>query len=228
MLLKWIKNFSLGRIILIVSLSAVGLVSIHHIYKKSELYGTVIILNGPSAVGKSSIMRAFQEKHNAPWLGIGIDNFFVGVLPPKFYLEDKPEHRAVMHGVATEDAGGKLFTLRIGAQGQKVIKGMHRAIAAYARAGNNVIVDYIMYDPAWLKDLQSSLSGIPVITIGVTASLSTIERREKMRGTSPEGHARSIYESVHQGWNYDMQIDTDAMTPEQIAAQISTYVESKK
>lgn len=50
-------------------------------------YGTVIILNGPSAVGKLSIMRAFQAKRVELWLGIGIDNFFVGVLPINDYVE---------------------------------------------------------------------------------------------------------------------------------------------
>ncbi len=192
--------------------------------KNTNNYGTVIILNGTSAVGKSSIMRAFQAKHVEPWLGIGIDNFFVGVLPAKFYLEDKPEHHTVMRGVASEDAQGKLFTLHIGEQGQKIIKGMHRAIAAYAKEGNNVIVDYIMYDPTWHNDLISALSGVQVISVGVTASLPVVQQREKMRATSPEGHARSIYDTVHQGWKYDLEINSDEMTPEQIADKINEYL----
>lgn len=195
--------------------------------QKSD-YGTVIILNGPSAVGKSSIMRAFQAKRVEPWLGIGIDNFFVGVLPSKFYMEDKPEHHAVMRGIASEDEQGKLFTLHIGTAGQKVIKGMHSAIAAYAKAGNNVIVDYIMYDPVWHTDLMNALSGITVIQVGVTAGLPVIEERERVRATSPQGHARSVYATVHQGWDYDLMIDSDEMTPEQIADQIIQYVELLK
>lgn len=190
-------------------------------------YGTVIILNGPSAVGKSSIMRAFQAKRVEPWLGIGIDNFFVGVLPPKFYMEDKPEHHTVMRGIATEDEQGKLFTLHIGATGQKIIKGMHGAIAAYAKAGNNVIVDYIMYDSAWHADVMKALSGVKVISVGVTAALPVIEERERVRATSPQGHARSVYATVHQGWDYDLIIDTDTMTPDEIAGQIIDYVEFK-
>lgn len=204
-----------------ISLFLVGVYMLQRqMIKKLNQCGTVIILNGPSAVGKSSIVKAFQIKRTEPWLGIGIDNFFVGVLPPKFYLEDKPEHHVVMHGVPSEDEQGKLFTLHIGPEGQKVIKGMHGAIAAYARAGNNVIVDYIMYDPAWHDDLMKELEGVPVITIGVTASLAVIEGREKSRATSPQGHARSIYATVHQGWNYDLTINTDDISPEQIADQI--------
>lgn len=192
---------------------------------KFESSGTVIILNGPSAVGKSSIIKAFQDKQNKPWLGMGIDNLFVGVLPIKCLLD--PSYN-VMQGFATEDAGGKLFTLHIGSEGQKIIRGMHRAIAAYAHTGNNVIVDYITYCSTWIADLQSSLRGINTVYIGVTASLTTIQQREKARGTSPEGHGRSLYESVHKGWNYDLMLDTDAITPDQAAERIMQYLEQKK
>jgi chloramphenicol 3-O phosphotransferase len=191
---------------------------------KPAVSGMVIILKGPSSVGKTSIIKAFQAKQRAPWLSIGIDNFFVGVLPPQFYLEDKPEHRLVMHGVASEDKEGKLFTLNIGPEGQKVIKGMHRAIAAYAHAGNNVIVDYIQYDPAWITDLKEALHGVKTIWVGITASLASIQQREKKRGTSPVGHARSHYHTVHQGMTYDLMINTDFSTPEQSADQIIKFM----
>ena len=85
---------------------------------------------------------------------------------------------------------------------------MHRAIAAYANTGNNVVVDYIKYEPEWLPDIQNALHGIKVIWVGVTANLESIEQREKKRGTSPEGHARSHYHTVHQGITYDLMINT--------------------
>jgi chloramphenicol 3-O phosphotransferase len=97
-----------------------------------------------------------------------------------------------MYGVASQDKEGKLFTLNIGPEGKKIIKGMHRAIAAYAHAGNNVIVDYIKYEDAWIPDLKDVLRDVHVIWVGVTASLDTIKEREKKRATSPGGHARSM------------------------------------
>jgi chloramphenicol 3-O phosphotransferase len=190
--------------------------------------GTVIILNGPSSVGKSSIIKAFQTKRPEPWLSIGIDNFFVGVLPPKFYLESKPEHYTVMCGIPSEDKDGKLFTLEVGSEGQKVIKGMHRAIAAYAKCGNNVIVDYIKYEQSWIADLKNATRGIKVIWIGVTAQLESVQEREKKRGTSPEGHARSHYHTVHQGMNYDLMLDTDVLNPEQSADKIIKFMQECK
>lgn len=218
MLLQSIKkNKMMLACCLLITLTFTGC-----IFNTTKQYGTVIILNGTSAVGKSSIMRAFQDKHAEPWLGMGIDNFFINLLPFKFYFD--PQYN-VMRGQATEDEGGKLFTLHVGPEGQKMIRGMHRAIAAYAKAGNNVIVDYIMYDAAWHDDLMSALSGVPVVTVGVTASLPVIQQREKFRATSPEGHARSIYHTVHQGWKYDLEINTDDMTPEQIADVIDQQVQ---
>lgn len=187
--------------------------------------GRVIILNGPSSVGKSSVIKAFQAKREDVWLSIGIDNFFVGVLHPKIYLQpEKPEHQAVMHGVASSDKQGKLFTLYVGPEGQKVIRGMHRAIAAYALAGNNVIVDYIKYDPVWIDDLKNVLKDLRVVWVGVTASLASVMQREKQRGTSPEGHARSHYHTVHEGVKYDLVLNTDAITPEQAADQLSAFI----
>ena len=187
--------------------------------------GIVIILNGPSSVGKTSIIKAFQAKQSTPWLSIGIDNFFIGVLPAKFYLEDKPEHHSVMRGISSEDTDGKLFTLNVGPEGQKVIKGMHRAIAAYARAGNNVIVDYIKYEHAWIADLKESVSGISVIWVGVNAPFEVVQAREKTRGTSPEGHARSHYHTVHHGMNYDLKLDTAVLSSQECAEKIKAFMD---
>ena len=188
--------------------------------------GMVIIINGPSGVGKSSIIKAFQIKQKTPWLGTGIDHLYIGVLPPHF-LDDKPEHHSVMYIKTTEGKEGKMVTAVFGPEGQKVIKGMNRAIAAYAHAGNNVIADYIQYNQAWIADLKTTLHDVKVIWVGVTASLDSIEQREKKRGTSPEGHARSHYQTVHKGIEYDLMIDTDAVTPEQAADQIIALIETK-
>ncbi|MFA6263688.1 MAG: hypothetical protein WCW33_04340 [Candidatus Babeliales bacterium] len=192
----------------------------------STTSGTVIILNGPSSVGKTSIIKAFQAKQPTPWLGTGIDHLYIGVIPPH-WLDDKPEHHAIMTTTTVSDQEGPIVTAVFGPEGQKVIKGMHRAIAAYAHAGNNVIVDYIQYDPAWITDLKEALHGVKTIWVGVTASLASIQQREKKRGTSPEGHARSHYHTVHQGMTYDLMINTDSSMPEQSANQIIKFLEVK-
>jgi chloramphenicol 3-O phosphotransferase len=191
--------------------------------RQNSNYGSVVILNGPSSVGKSSIVKAFQAKQKGPWLGTGIDHLYVGVVPP-IWLDDKPEHSSIMTIATTEEKGLTVVTAVFGPEGQKVIKGMHRAIAAYAHVGNNVIVDYIKYEDAWLTDIQEALRGVNVIWVGVNAPLSLIEEREKQRGTSPRGHARSHYDTVHKGMKYDLEIDTEKVTSDEAAEEIIKYI----
>jgi chloramphenicol 3-O phosphotransferase len=196
--------------------------------KDFEKSGTVIILNGPSSSGKSSIIKAFQAKRDTLWICAGIDNLYASVIPQKFFLEDTPEHYAVMKVSKSETKEGPVINMTFGTEGQKIFKGMNRAIAAYARVGNNVIVDYIQHDPIWIYDLKEALNGINVIWVGVTASLETIQQREKNRGDTPQGIALGHYHTVHQGMSYDLMIDTNALTPEQAADEITKFLEAKK
>ncbi len=190
----------------------------------SNDYGTVIIINGASAVGKSSIVKVFQTKQATPWLSAGIDNLFARILPQKFYLEAEHNDPVAMPSDAFKYKKATGFAVKIGPNAQTVIKGMHRAIASYAHAGNNVIVDYIKYDDAWIPDLKEALHGIKVFWIGINASLASIEQREKTRGTSPIGHARSHYDTVHLNISYDLMINTNSLSPDQAADQIITFI----
>lgn len=94
------------------------------------------------------------------------------------------------------------------------------AIAEYAKTGCNVIVDYISYSDDQRKDLEQSLSGLKTLFVGITVDLDEIERRESSRATSPPGHARSHYNSVHEGWNYDLKIDASKLSADQVAQKI--------
>lgn len=227
--MKCSKNWFFTFVILcfVYAVGYIVMANILKVYRKmtEQKAGTVIILNGPSCAGKSSIIEAFQKKQNAPWLSVGLDSFFVRVLPSKYVLEDKPENHAVLHCVPSQENGHRLFTLVVGQEGQKVVKGMHRAIAAYAQCGNNVIVDYVQYDPAWMADLRHVLKGINVVWVGVTASLETLEKREKERGRPQvEGHVRSHYFTAHQGIKYDLMLNADELTADEAAERIEVFL----
>ena len=112
----------------------------------------------------------------------------------------------------------------MGPAGDKVISGMHYAIAAYANRGNNEVVDYILYKPEWLPDLVQALKNNKVYLIGIRAPLSILEEREKRRGTSPVGHARSHYDQVHKGFVYDFELDVSDLSPAESAKLILDFV----
>ncbi len=224
--------------------------------------GTVIVLNGPSASGKTSLQKELQLILDDFYMRVGVDNFFDAILPDaigksmvkkelnqidfEYYtskgilhdelarataiFEQSDNHNILIRaGVQTTDDTGKpLFVLIVGPQGEDAIKGMHRAIAAYAHAGYNVLVDYILYEQAWLKDLTCVLKDLDVYFIGVDIPLDILEEREKARATSPVGHARSHYNTVHQNCIYDYRVDTSKLSTVQAAIEIKQFIQQNK
>ena len=215
---------------------ALACISLFYIWKQEQSQaispGIIILLNGPSGSGKSTIQKELQKLFPTPYLGIGLDTFFVGILPERFVvgprLEGDIDPELVMKGVVDHDQeGNRLFTLEIGPVGDKVMYGMHHAIAAYALQGNNCIVDYIAYKKEWLKDLCAACQGIKVYLVGVDAPLEILEQREKARGRAfVEGHARSHYITVHEAFNnqYDLRVDSSLMDAKTCAQTIHDFV----
>ena len=192
--------------------------------RSKQVYGSVIILNGPSTAGKSSIQREFQ-KITMPDLCIkvGIDSLFDLPMP-----DIKPENMHFWQKAnpirwitnTTDEHQNAIITLFTGEQGEKVAYGMNNAIAGYAKAGCNVIVDYIAYKKEWVDDLRAKLSDTKTFWVKVDAPLSVLEEREVARGTSPKGHARSHHSTVHWDLAYDLVVDSSLESAEAIAQKI--------
>lgn len=193
--------------------------------KKSATPGTIIILNGPSSVGKSSIQKKVQELFPKPYLRMGLDD--LAFLPPR-YISVKGPVSPADQGIwldTTQENGHQIVTIHYGEVAQKMMKGIHRTFSAFAEAGNNIVVDYILYDPAWMADLVNVLKRYKVYFIGVNAPLSIIEEREQKRGNRLVGHSRSHYATVHKGLVYDLEIDSSKLTPEESALVIQKFIE---
>lgn len=192
-------------------------------------YGTVIILNGPSGSGKSSIQKEFQKIMMLNlWLKVGIDNLLDSPMP-EITLENiaywqKPNE--IRWVETTKDENAKpVITLFLGEQGERVAYAMNSAIAAYASNGCNVIVDYIAYKKEWLEDLQQKLKPFNTYYIAVDISLDTLEKREAARGTSPQGHARSHYFTVYGNIHYDLRVNSEKYSAQEIAHEIKKLVQ---
>lgn len=187
---------------------------------QAKSYGKVIILQGPSTVGKSSIQKEFQQLMLPKlWIKLGIDSLFDAPMPDII-----PENMHMWQAenfirwiTRTEDQNKPVVTLHVGRQGSQVVYGMNSAIAAYAKAGCNIIVDYIAYEKAWLDDLKKKLKPMKTYWVKVTAPLELLEQREVARGTSPQGHARSHYDFVYWDMQYDFELDVEKKTPQELA-----------
>ncbi len=188
--------------------------------------GTIIILNGPSAAGKSTLQKEVQKAMNELYLTVGVDGFFDAILPHDFPDGQSYVGGEFVRGIATtvDAEGHQVITLNIGKAGRRVVTGMHNAFAAYAAAGNSVVIDYILYEKEWLPELVHALKDYKVYFIGITIPLEVLEEREQARGTSPVGHARSHYDTVHAHGMYDLEVDTSKMSAQEAAQIIKQFV----
>ncbi len=172
--------------------------------------GTIILLNGASSSGKTSIVRALQTALPTPYLDAGLDRFLW--MLPRRYL-DRPLWDDVL-GLAT----------KAGETGHHLVLGMHRAIAALSRAGNCVVADHVLVEPEWVGDCASMLADLPAWLIGVRCPLLVLEERERSRGDRTLGQAAAQHERVHAHGIYDLEVDTSLLGPEECALAIQQAI----
>ncbi|AWN24252.1 chloramphenicol phosphotransferase [Deinococcus irradiatisoli] len=163
--------------------------------------GQIILLNGASSAGKSTLCRALQSALPEPFLYFALDLLlFSGVVPRR-----------------PEPAGAFAWA----EQRPRLFAGYHRCLAAMAGVGNNLVADYVLEEQASLDDLKRVLSPYDVFFVGVHCPLPELERRERARGDRRIGDARSDFARVHTFGGYDLEVDS-TLAPEVNAAQIVT------
>jgi chloramphenicol 3-O phosphotransferase len=173
--------------------------------------GRVVLLHGTSSSGKTTVARAVQKLSDDPWVRLGIDAFWNAI--DERWMEHGP--RASEGFLWRNDA-----TIVPGAVGQRLAAGMRAALAAFARADNDVLVDDVFIDPAWLEGWRTELADIDLLLVGVVAPLHVLEEREASRGNRIPGEARAQVELIHHGIDYDLTVDTSRQSPEECARSI--------
>ncbi|SCB48363.1 phosphotransferase-like protein [Rhizobium multihospitium] len=146
--------------------------------------GRIIFLNGTSSAGKSTLAKALRE-----------------VLPEFcYYASDQladAGFRALKRNAAAGSPGER----------SRFFDGFHRSIAAFANAGNDLIVEHIVEEQSWADHLESLLANLDVFWVGVHAPIEEVERRERERGNRYIGEAR-YHLKTHNYCRYDLEIDT--------------------
>jgi chloramphenicol 3-O phosphotransferase len=177
----------------------------------------VIVLNGGSSSGKSSIAASLQAQLDGTWLALGVDDLI----------------RALSHGPLDMSAGG---TFEITPEGSVVVGEAFRAaelawyegLAAVARAGTSLIVDEVFLDGAASQErLRAALGGLSVLWVGVRCDAAVAEARELQRTDRNIGMARDQAERVHRGVHYDLVVETDDVPPGESARSIVTWIRSR-
>ncbi len=166
--------------------------------------GRVIVLNGTSSSGKSTLARLMQQAFDEPHLHVQLDAFRA-MEPPGYFDGVSPEVSA----------------LRLAA----LCRAINAAAAEYARHGQHVILDHVLPRQGWAY-LAQGLAGLPVYLVGVKCDLPQLQQREARRNDRPLGLAESQM-SMHDGVIYDFEIDTSKTSPQDCAQAVLAWFAAK-
>ncbi|WP_246941993.1 chloramphenicol phosphotransferase CPT family protein [Bacillus pinisoli] len=166
--------------------------------------GKIILLNGVSSSGKSTLSKALAERLK-DYFHFSIDEFD--------YVVETMEERGVEKGRLIPVPTEYLF---------------HDNIRIFSNYGVNLIVDQIFIDKETMEDFFKKLHDYPILFIGVHCSVVELERREKQRGDRPIGQAKSQLQFFHQHNEvYDLQVNTEVEPIEDCVNKIISLLEDR-
>ena len=156
----------------------------------------IILLNGPSSSGKSTLSKALQglieEKRKEKYVIISIDDFMKLSTEETIYEDDVFEISGDMCTSAMESL--KTFP--------------------------GVIIDHVITSERIFRQLTEMLGSYHIHLVHVTCPLNVLLQREYTRKNRCPGSAESSYTYLFPKDEYDLTVDTSIMTPAECSAKI--------
>lgn len=183
------------------------------------LRGQIIVLNGTSSAGKSEIARALQEILPGYPIHTGIDHIHERA-PGRIHRDTTDADPQAFDGflwIFTKERS-LVTEMRLGSAARRLWAGMHAAAVAMASAGNDVIVDDLLFDAAVREEAVATLTDFDPLFVGVRCPIEVAEARERDRDRTA-GLARALA-GVHDGCVYDIEVDTSVLSPVECASRI--------
>jgi chloramphenicol 3-O phosphotransferase len=172
----------------------------------------VIVLNGGSSSGKSSIARVLQEILPGQWLTLGVD-VLIEALPGR---GEDPRS-----GLVLEPDGG----VTVKPEFRAVQDIWYQGLAAMARRGALLILDEaFLAGGAGQRRLRAALGHLDVLWAGVHCDPLVAAGREAARPERVRGMARAQALSVHAGVAYNVEVDTTSSSAVTCARRIAEAV----
>lgn len=166
----------------------------------AESEAKLIVLNGASSSGKSSIAAAVQSLSAIPALHIGAD--LMRCLVPQRHLP---------YVSWTDLDGGAHLAFA---------QAVHRSAAAFFEEGFTVVLDHGLYPPQWLRSCCEVLAAYRPLLVHLTCPQDELARREARRGDRRAGLAQHLAPRIHRHGICDIALDTTQAPPMMLAAQL--------
>lgn len=180
----------------------------------------VILLNGTSSAGKTTLARAIQDESETPFVYWGIDTL-LNLVPPNWGGHGPHTRAGFWYDRTGGDADGHpSVVIRYGDVGRRMLRSAQTAAAAFAHGGDDLVIDEMLLTPDLLPTWMDALAGLDVLLVCVTCPLAVAEQRERGRRQTT-GLARGHYRMVHDhATTYDMTVDSTTGTPAELARAV--------
>ena len=155
----------------------------------------LILLNGPSSAGKSTIADELRKR----LLLYGADPVIVSI----------DDHMKIPMG--EEIWEDDVF---------EIVPDMNRDIVKALRQGRWVIVDHVITSTRIYEALTDAAAGFRMVKVLVTCSPEILRRREKERGNRFAGSAETSLKYLYPKEGYDLRIDSGETGPAASAESI--------
>lgn len=184
----------------------------------------IILLNGCSSVGKSSIIKEMQNLYDTPLLHMGLDRFWA-MVPAQYKEYGSKADEGYSFSKVCDSDNNPVIHVQGGALARQIDNTMPQVVRLLADCGHDLAVDEIFINEAIVHQYATVLENHKVYFVGLECSLEELERREKLRGNRALGLARGQLNLVHAYKNlYDLTIDTTDLTVATCAQTIVHFI----
>jgi chloramphenicol 3-O phosphotransferase len=162
---------------------------------------TIVVLNGTSSSGKTTIARAFQEQAGPLFLNFSIDSILYAL----------PES-----AIERIKRGDDISDLRF----RELVRAFYACVKALASLGHDLVIDHAVISEAEAEMLKDAVGGDRVLMVGLQCPQDVLDERERARGDRRPGLAAAQCDRIHRWLRYDLVVDTSHVTAEEAARQI--------
>lgn len=187
----------------------------------------IILLNGTSSAGKTTVARIMQEKYSDVLLLYGVDSMVQTAFPAK--CDYPPFDQKAIRLESYEVDGHPHVRLMVSSYMYPVYTAAVKFYKMLSEQGYNLIVDELLFDSNRIRPYFEILAREKVYFIGLKPEKEVVLRREQERGDRLPGLAAGLYLEVYNPlFTYDLLLDTGKMSPEETADRILEYMDVNK
>ena len=160
--------------------------------------GKIIILNGVSSSGKTTLAKVIQDQSPIPLYKLDIDDFIL--MSPEKFNDYEHNDFSVQYAFAS-----KFFYV----------------VKLYSDLGFNLVVPYMFFKNSdTLQEFKELLNNYPVLIVNMTCPVEELNKRELSRGNRKTGCAEEQLQLLETQFNNSITVDNFENTNEECAEMI--------